>query len=361
MPKKPKAVILTALPTEYMSVRNHLTELREDVHKMGTIYERGIFQGYSHTWEVGIVEIGAGNEGAAVEAERAIAYFEPAVVLFVGVAGGLKDVKVGDVVAATKIYGYESGAAKEVFEPRPSVGETSYMLEQRAKAEAKKTNWLNRLGEADKTGAPRVFVGPIAAGEKILKSTLSPIKEFLRANYGDALAIEMEGRGFLKAARASSVYAMVIRGISDLIECKEEADASGSQELASRNAAAFALEMLASIELPDASYQNKDMSRTSSPTADDDWWRCLTELAAKAYPKGPEEMYIWLRAGGDMSVIDLNSPGKAKWFMALGKLRLGGGGPSITVKRLIQTMMEDYPDNGEFRRLADHFNESNSK
>jgi nucleoside phosphorylase len=247
------AVILTAIPIEYIAVRDHLTDLREEMHPQGTIYERGKFTANGKTWEVGIVEVGAGNAGAALEAERAIAYFDPSVIFFVGVAGGIKDVALGDVVAATKLYGYESGKAKLKFEPRPDVGLSTYNLIQRARAEAKKTDWLQRF-KFDADNAPRVFVAPIAAGEKVIASSKSTIRMFLRLNYGDAIAVEMEGRGLLQAAHANQqVSALIIRGISDLIDGKSEADAAGSQEIAARHASAFAFEILAKLDLNGAS------------------------------------------------------------------------------------------------------------
>ncbi len=245
----PCTVILTAIPIEYSAVRAHLTDLKEETHPQGTIYERGKFSTNGKLWEVGIVEIGAGNPGAALEAERAIAYFQPSVVFFVGVAGGIKDVKLGDVVAATKVYGYESGKAKLEFEPRPDVGLSTYNMIQRARAEARKPDWQKRLTSFDETSPPRVFVAPIAAGEKVVASIQSSTFEFLRKNYGDAIAVEMEGRGFLQAAHANQqVSALIIRGISDLIECKSQADAQGSQEIAARHASAFAFEVLAKLD-----------------------------------------------------------------------------------------------------------------
>ncbi|MGB8701631.1 MAG: 5'-methylthioadenosine/S-adenosylhomocysteine nucleosidase [Thermosynechococcaceae cyanobacterium] len=262
----PCAVILTALPVEYLAVRAYLTDLQEDIHAKGTIYERGQFAAQSQTWDVGIVEIGAGNSGAALEAERAIAHFNPSVILFVGVAGGIKDVTLGDVVASTKIYAYESGKAEETFKPRPEIGLAAYSLEQRARAEARKDDWLKRIPITKPI--PCVFVAPIAAGEKVIASTKSEVYQFIRSNYGDAVAIEMEGFGFLDAARANQrVSAIVIRGISDLIDGKEKADGTGSQEIASRHASAFAFQMLArlsTIEGSDSEGQPKIVTNINS-------------------------------------------------------------------------------------------------
>jgi nucleoside phosphorylase len=245
----PCAVILTAIPVEYVAVRTHLSGLQEEEHPEGTIYERGTFSSNGRLWQVGIVEIGAGNAEAAVETKRAIDYFKPIVVLFVGVAGGIKDVDLGDVVAATKVYGYESGkVVEESFQPRPNTSLVSYRLEQRAKAEARKEDWLQRIGESIPTPKPRAFTGAIAAGDKVVASTNSDVYKLLRSNYGDALAVEMESHGFLKAVRANpEINALIIRGISDLIEGKSNADATGSQEKAARHASAFAFEILAKV------------------------------------------------------------------------------------------------------------------
>jgi nucleoside phosphorylase len=243
-----RAVILTALDVEYQAVRAHLTDLREQRHPRGTVYQVGRFAADDGQWDVAIVEIGAGNTGAAVEAERAITLFNAQVILFVGVAGGLKDVGLGDVVASTKIYNYASGKDARAFQPRPDLGQTSYELIQRARAEGRETRWLSRIRGGAPSIRPRVLVAPIAAGEQVVASRRSATARLVGQLSGDAGAVEMEGRGFLQAAHANApVLAMVVRGISDLLSGKRAADAAGSQERASRHAAAFAFQILSRL------------------------------------------------------------------------------------------------------------------
>jgi nucleoside phosphorylase len=264
----PRAVILTALPVEYLAVRRHLRDIHEEIEPKGTIYERGIFTASDITWEVGIAEIGEGNSNAALEAERAIAHFNPQIILYVGIAWGIKNVTIGDVVAARKIYAYEIGTAEKTFLPQAEIGMASYILEQRARAEARKDDWLKRLSfdverltpifvkkeKNDIQPIPRAIIAPIAAGEKLVTSTKSEIYKLIESTYSDAVALEREGFGFLSAARSNiDVPAMVIRGISDLIERPDNIAANDFQELASRRASAFAFEILAKFKPEDRS------------------------------------------------------------------------------------------------------------
>lgn len=239
-----KAVILTALPLEYNAVRVYLTDLKEIVHK-GTIYEEGIFQGYKNEWKVGLTEFGMGNVGASTETERAISYFDPGIVLFVGIAGGIKDVLHGDVVAATEIYAYESGKDEETFKVRPKAGHSAYPLIQRARAEARKKTWLKRLNP-EPARIPGVQVAPMVAGEKVVANK-GPLFNFIRNTYNDAIAVDMEGYGFLRAVEANRQQALVIRGISDLIDDKTEENDSKYQKIAAEHASAFAFEVLAKL------------------------------------------------------------------------------------------------------------------
>ncbi|MBP2325637.1 nucleoside phosphorylase [Kibdelosporangium banguiense] len=102
-------VMLTALELEYLAVRAHLTDVREQRHRAGTRFEVGRIKASPRN-RIAIAATGMGNLTAAALTERAIAEFRPAAVVFAGIAGGLKPwLDPGDVVVATKVYAYQGG------------------------------------------------------------------------------------------------------------------------------------------------------------------------------------------------------------------------------------------------------------
>jgi nucleoside phosphorylase len=156
-----RAVILTALAVETRAVLWQLPRWTEEVVR-GTVFYRGRFR----DWDVAVAEIGAGNNAAAAIAERALYQFNPEVALFVGVAGGVKDAGLGDVVIATKVYGYETGKETEQgFRPRPEVMVSAHGLEQRGRALRQKSDWKARLSPDLAVAEMHIHVGPIAAGD----------------------------------------------------------------------------------------------------------------------------------------------------------------------------------------------------
>lgn len=241
-------VFITALQEEFAAVTKQLVDKQEHVEK-GTIYEIGKLRLTPEVeCDAAVVQVGMGNALSAAATERAIAFLQPAFAFFVGIAGGLRDeLAVGDVVAADKIYGYEGGKADIEFKPRPEATNVSHEALQRAHAVARDGRWLARITPTPKR-PPQALVKPIVSGEKVLTSETAEEMKRIRKIYTDAHAVAMEEHGFGVALRPhTNVCFAVVRGISDVIENKAEADRAGSHDIAARHSVAFACEMLAGL------------------------------------------------------------------------------------------------------------------
>ena len=73
-------------------------------------------------------------------------------------------------------------------------------------------------------------------------------------------------------------------------------------------------------------------------------WATLELALIELYPFGPQDQEIWSRSGGDLSRLEFHSTGQAAWHSALRKLKQGGGGRSITLKALLKTALDDFPN-----------------
>jgi len=118
---------------------------------------------------------------------------------------------------------------------------SAHALLSRARHEAGERGWLERIRAARPGLVPapsiRATVGPVAAGPKVLASTRSATFNFIQEHYGDALAVEMEGYGFLRSVRMNHpIQGIVVRGISDCIGDKTPGNDADWQPVAARHA-----------------------------------------------------------------------------------------------------------------------------
>ncbi|GAA4947013.1 5'-methylthioadenosine/S-adenosylhomocysteine nucleosidase [Actinoplanes utahensis] len=263
---KPSPVLfLTALDLEYEAVIDTLTDLRRSPSIAGTRFKIGSLPGGSG--DAVIVVTGKGNAASAVIAERAIREFEPAAVLFVGVAGALRpEVALGDVVVASHVYAYHGAAERPGgARSRPRVWDIDHGIEQAAHELGRR---YERERRAHPSGQiPKIRFGPIASGEVLHDAQESATLTWIRQHYEDALAIEMEAAGLAKAGQLNKAPVAVVRAISDRADgTKTVTDRDAWQDRAIRNAAVFATELATEIALDQQSPANAGRAAGASGT-----------------------------------------------------------------------------------------------
>jgi nucleoside phosphorylase len=238
-----RVLILTPIPKEYQALRKHLDGEYETIYAP-ELYEKWTFQGKHHKYSIIIREPGAKIADMALATERAIQRFQPDIALLMGIAGGVKDVKIGDVVVANKIYNIDSGKESEDgFSARPDVQKLSNDLLARVQKLERDNQWQNRIKVGDSD--TKLYQGAISSSDKLIANVNNPTFQRIKKHLNDTLCVEMEASGFAKSVEMHpKVHGLVIRGISDLCEGKSETDKLGSQEIAADHAAAFLVELL---------------------------------------------------------------------------------------------------------------------
>lgn len=260
---KPTIGIITALPKEFAAVKILLENLR--TYKVGGKgagigYCLGeITSIYGEKYNIVLSTVSMGNNIAASRASLLLEHF-PKVesIIMVGIAGGVPDPKnadsqvhLGDIVVSGEKGVIQYDFVKEEIEkieyrysPRPP---SASLLEAVRYLEAEEIEgnypWINYIYQAlsqlkmthppensdplyhhengetshpfdskKKAGQPRVFIGPIASANKLLKNPV--LREELRDKFG-AKAIEMETSGIADATWNHEVGYLVVRGICD--------------------------------------------------------------------------------------------------------------------------------------------------
>jgi nucleoside phosphorylase len=265
-------VMLTALPEEYVAVRQRLAKGEERRARRGERYLKAAVSGVSIRWTAYVFEAGMGNASAASVIGPAVEEFDADLVVFVGIAGGLKpaDHVPGDVIIADRVYNGHSGKfatdqdGQSVFQSRPKGRDTAYPLVQLARQLARTPG----RGPAGAGRRPRITIGSIASTEAVVADQDSQIFQHIRNELNDCCAVDMETFGAYEAAHASRIPIVAVRGISDFVEGKTASTDARWQPVAARNAADVTADLLAYADPDDV--PPRRLSPVSGPERESD-------------------------------------------------------------------------------------------
>jgi nucleoside phosphorylase len=238
------ALILTALPLEYAAVRERLLTTGERRAPSGARYVEGQIIGHHITWTVRVFETGMGNSSAAAALARAARDFPPDLVVFSGIAGGLRgdEQRHGDVVAINTVYNGAAGksyvdeSGGSSFKGRPAAVQAPEKLVQIARSLVRSPEPLPSSFD--------VSVIDLVSTESVQADPANEFAQRRRSSLDNARAVDMETFGLYEAARVLDIPAISIRGLSDLDGIKSSAADADWQPVAAGNAAAVALELL---------------------------------------------------------------------------------------------------------------------
>lgn len=250
--------IITALKVERDAVLNRLDDgyqlIRDENEPLPFYLGHISIPGSTDRYTVVVcLLLDMGNDEAAVATTRLLQRWEPANVLMVGIAGGIRDkVQLGDVVVAKYSFYYELAKLTLNGEQmRPEQFPSDRLLFGRAYV-YEVTEWRGTIGVARpgmqiEESLPNVHFDPIASGEKVI-ADVAMIPRLLQI-CPKLVAVAMEGAGVARAAKSHTnpPRFLEIRGICDFADAEKNDD---WHEYAANAAAAFTIGWLRDRPIP---------------------------------------------------------------------------------------------------------------
>lgn len=287
--------VLSVIPPEFKALQKALNiDLRKRIRIDGAIYFEGNV--YSQLLQQNIrIILGCADDAsqanASAMATRMIAEFDPALIVLIGIAAGMRHkVRIGDVVVPREVVDLTAGVLKDDGRhPRPQSKPWPFAVKQMMHGfDIQEALFHERCREIfgppiipppDKeaeyathvTFTPRVADSPIGSSDNLLKS-VGAFAEMLKTHEG-IRAAEMEAGGFIKACEShrNPRHWLVVRGISDF---GDELKDDQFHRLAAAAAAAWLLRFLEdgfdlfNLVEEESLRENVGQNRNLAPTTD---------------------------------------------------------------------------------------------
>jgi len=215
--------IIGAMSVELEKIKSQVSNLKEINKGIRTF-----FTGTINDKEVVIVQAGIGKVNAGVTTSLLAENFDVKYIINIGVAGGQKSVKHGDVVISTEVLYHDADVSRFGDYVRGQIpgSEATFKADD---------NLLNKTKEILDTLDFPYVVGRITSGDQFVyqKETIKLVNEL----YDDIYAIEMEAAAIGHVATIYNIPFIVYRSISDVLDDETQAhDFDKFLEKASTNA-----------------------------------------------------------------------------------------------------------------------------
>lgn len=245
-------LIFTAINEEYEEV---VRRCKYETMELNSINKASYLRGSYQRLSIALHKTDQGNPRSAAKVASAIAFYKPMLCIFVGIAGGVKKVKLLDVVVPNRIDYIEFGKdSPDGHLHRPLGGETDRDM----------AFWLGRFRNEVLNSSPQILnrrytlhEQPIASGEEVATSKEREVMQRITEHVENAVAYEMEGLGFYVALQQTSLNYLIIRCISDYIDKKDEHYYDGDREKAAETAVAFTFDFISFLQ--SVNFFNKPM------------------------------------------------------------------------------------------------------
>lgn len=162
-----------------------------------------------------VVKSGIGKVNAAITATLLITKYNARMIINTGVAGGLKPAQIGDIILAKGIAYFDVSLTEIDDVPFGKMGEDPLVVKM-------DEHFINKAKGIFEELDYKYRTGNLVSGDKFVTSSKDLRK--IQRNVKDIVAVEMEGMAIAITAHKFNVPFISIRGISDIIDTKNQGD-----------------------------------------------------------------------------------------------------------------------------------------
>ena len=219
--------VLTAVPTEYEIMRNLFA--REKTGEIQEKFEGAFFHEIIpisiNNTSINII-LGMSDQGN-VEASIAVNYIlrecKPDLFFFTGTCGGIKDVSIGDSIIVTEVFDLFRGKAGDTWCSKPTSGRMAAEKRGICISMMMEINRGEVLPEYYFNIGNKLYMGAIGSSSAIVASEHTKIREIIKNQYANIVAVEMEGYGFYQTLERNGYRSgVMIRAVTDDAKSKTQ-------------------------------------------------------------------------------------------------------------------------------------------